>query len=245
MRGLTKGPPPANVSPIGQQPGTLAQWAATCATSLQAITDPKARTKHARTLFDSMYKLALRRLLFVEQYDLCVYCERQVEETTPPPPIDHWDPLSAFLHHAFTWENLHVSCRSVDTCDDRKKDESLNLPWPVNLQYENYLGFTSGGRMYVRNDVTIAPALLAALELALEDQPGPPRVKSTLNLNHPALRAAREAAIQVEEDTIALSPQITQAERQRHVAAMLAKPRRDDFVSARVAAWSQQLGVGR
>lgn len=188
-----------------------------------------------------MHKRYLRDLLFVEQRYVCVYCERAIDEVAPPPPIDHWNPLRGFLHQVFDWHNLHLSCRTVDTCDDRKKSVALNLPWPVNFQYENALGFTSGGRMYVRRDVALPEAQRQALEIAVEDQPGPPVVRSTLNLNHPALRAARAAAIETEEG----EPPATPQQRQQRITALLAQARRDDFISARLAALGGKLGVGR
>lgn len=238
MRRVTKGPPPTNVSPPGQVPCSLAEADAAYQQSRGAANDPVA---HARSEFDGLHKRQLRDLLFVEQRHLCVYCERAIDEVRPPPPIDHWNPLSLFLDQVFDWNNLHLSCRTVDTCDDRKKSVALALPWPVSFQYEDVLGFTSGGRLYVRNDVGVPPALRQALELALEDQPGPPVARSTLNLNQPALREARAAAIDAEDG----EPRLTPAQRQQRVAALVAQPRRDAFVSARLAALSGQLGVGR
>jgi uncharacterized protein (TIGR02646 family) len=201
--------------------------------------------EHARLEFDRMHKRHLRDLLFAEQSYLCVYCERQIDEVHPPPPVDHWNPLKLFLQEVFHWLNLHLSCRTVDTCDDRKKHTPLGLPWPANFQYEDVLGFTSGGRMYVRSDVTIAPQIRQALAAALEDQPGSPGTRSTLNLNQPALREARAAAIEAEEQIAQAEPAMTAAQREQRVATLLTQPRRDDFISARVASLSGKLGVGR
>lgn len=241
MRGLIKGAPPANVSTPTQEPASLAEWDADCQAGMAAIADSKAQVKYARTRFDSLHKRVMRDFLFVEQRNLCVYCERAIEEVQPPLPIDHWNPLSLFLQQVFNWENLHVSCLSIDTCDDRKKNVDLRLPWPVSFHYEEVFGFTSGGFMYVRNDVDIAPDLREALERALADLPGPPAARSTLNLNHPALRAARAAAIEVEEDMAPPTP----AKRQQRIATMLAQPRREAFISARLFALNGQFGLGR
>lgn len=238
MRGLTKGPPPANVSPPTQQQTSLAERDADYQVSVAAIPDAKARVKHARTCFDSMHKKNLRKDLFAEQRYLCIYCERQIDEVFPFPHIAHWNPLSLFLQEVFDWNNLHLSCLSVDTCDARQDNTALNLPWPVRFQYEDVLGFTSCGRMYVRNDVSVPPQLRQALEVALEDQPGPPIARSTLNLNHPALREARAAVIESEEGE-------PPGQRQQRIADLLAQARRMDFISARLAALSGQLGVGR
>jgi hypothetical protein len=168
----------------------------------------------------------------------------------PFPPVDHWNPLKHFLTQVLTWDNLHLSCRGVDTCDDRKHETPLNLPWPVIYAYEDVFGFTSGGRMYVRNDVTLPQALRDALELAVaEDAKGPNPIKSTLNLNHAALRAAREAAIDDEEEALALAvgqgTAPTPTDRTAHATTLLGRPRRPQFVSIRVAAVLQALGQGR
>lgn len=242
MRGLIKGPAPTNVSRPGQPQRSLAEVDAAYQLSRVTAVDP---VSHARLEFDDMHKRALRDLLFVEQRYLCIYCESPIDEVRSPPPIDHWNPLSLFLHLVFDWNNLHISCQSAGTCDNRKKSLALNLPWPVNFQYEQVLGFTSGGRMYVRTDVQVAPEIRQALEIALDDQLGPPVARSTLNLNHSALRAARAAAIEAEEMMAETQPPMTAAQRQQRVAALLAQPRRDSFVSARLAYLSGQLGVGR
>lgn len=240
MRHLIKGPAPTNVSPPGQEQRSLAAADAAYQLSRVKAADPVA---HARSEFDSMHKRYVRDLLFAEQSYLCVYCERAIREVHPPPPIDHWKPLSLFLHEVFDWNNLHLSCRTVDTCDDRKKNVALNLPWPVSFKYEEILGFTSGGRMYVRTDVQVEGQVRQALAIALDDQTGPPGIRSTLNLNHPALREARAAAIESEET--ASQPPMTKAQQEQRVASLLAQPQRDDFVSSRLAYLSGQLGVGR
>ena len=237
MRGLTKGLPPIDVSPPGQVPRSLAAADAAYQLSRLTAADPVA---HARSAFDSMHKRYLRDLLFVEQRYLCVYCEREIDEGHPPPPVDHWNPLSLYLHEVFDWNNLHLSCRGLDTCDDRKNSVALNLPWPATFQYEDVLGFTSGGRLYVRTDVPVPPPVRQALEIALEDQSGPPIARSSLNLNHPALCKAREAVIETE-----LEAPLTPAQRQRRVADLLALVRRAEFISARLAALNGQLGAGR
>lgn len=71
-------------------------------------------------------------------------------------------------------------------------------------------------------------------------------MKSTLNLNHPALREARAAAIEAEEAIIGNNqPPIPAAVRQQRAQALLSRLRRDDFISVRVAYLLELLGVGR
>lgn len=248
MRGITKRPPPANVSPPGQQACTFAQAAADFANGLPSTV--------ARIAFDAMHKPVLRAHLYVEQHHLCVFCEQEIQEGSPTPRIDHWRPLSLNPQDAFNWDNLHLSCATPDTCDVRKDSTPLkwlpndpDLPWPVRFAYEDVLGFTSGGRVYVRTDVLMSQAMRLALKLAIDDQHhnGVLR-KAILNLNAPALTAAREAAID-DEETALLSAnggqQPTQAQRQARVASTLAAARLPGFVSIRVAWLREELGRGR
>lgn len=247
MRGITKGPAPANVARPNRRARTLAQ--ADADYQVRRATTTKTPQQHARDSFNRLYKRALRADLFAEQGNLCIYCERTVEEPAPagpePPPIDHWMPLNLYLNDVFNWNNLHVSCDTIDTCDGRKEGRDIGLPLPCGFKYEDVFGFTSGGRMYVRADVTIGPQLRQALAVALDDQPGPPSIRSTLNLNQPALREARAAAIEAEEAFVEGQPPTPAAQRQQHARALLSQTRRDDFISARVAYLQGQLGVGR
>src|SRR5690242_6283971 len=109
MRGLNTGPPPTNVSPPGQVPRSLPPADAAYQRRRVAARDPVV---HARSEFDSMHKRYLRDVLFVEQRFLCIYCEGAIDEAHPPPPVDHWNPLSQFVDQVFDWSNLHLSCRS-------------------------------------------------------------------------------------------------------------------------------------
>lgn len=249
MRGVLKGaPPPNNVRKPGDVAATLAQADAAYQAGLPVAPMP---TVYARAEFNRLKKSVLRANLFLEQRCLCVFCERQVAEPprplppgVEPPPIDHWEPLSLYLHRVFDWSNLHISCQTIDTCDDRKKSLDLGLPVPSTFRFEDVFGFTSGGRVYVRNDVVLAGPLRAALELALDDCPGPGgTVPSTLNLNQPALRAAREAAIEDEERALgATPPGAAGADR---AGTLLGQAQRLAFVSARVAYLLNHLGRGR
>jgi hypothetical protein len=160
------------------------------------------------------------------------------------------------LNDVFNWENLHLSCATYDTCDSRKQGNPLKvlatdpeLPYPSQTNYEDALGFTSDGRMYVRKDARIPSSVRSALELAIEDQMvGGQKRKSVLNLNSPALRDARAAAIEDEENAFRSAlggGAATAAHRLAHVAALLAAARLPEFVSIRVAAIAENLGIGR
>jgi uncharacterized protein (TIGR02646 family) len=210
----------------------------------------------ARTAFDTMHKPALRSHLYVEQHHLCVFCEQEINDGSPMPRIDHWRPLSLNLFDVFNWDNLHLSCATLDTCDARKDCTPLkwlpadaDLPWPAQFVYEDIVGFTSGGRIYVRGDVQMSDVMRLALQLAIDDQDdNGVRRKAILNLNAPPLRAAREAAIDDEEAALLSAnggEQPTQAQRHARATSILAAAHRPGFVSMRVAWLRQELGRGR
>jgi uncharacterized protein (TIGR02646 family) len=253
MRGITKLAPPGNVSPPGQAPCSLVRAASNYSSGLPAAANPQ---RYARSEFDCMHKPALRGQLYVEQHYLCVFCEQEIQEGSQTPRIDHWRPVSLNLQDVFNWDNLYLACATPDTCDVRKGNTPLkwlaldpDLPWPVQFAFEDVLGFTSGGRVYVRNDVQLNQGTRQALELAIDDQSqnGVLR-KAILNLNAPALREARAAAIDDEEAAVLSATggqPPTPQQRQVQAMSILASARRPGFASIRVASLAGELGVGR
>jgi uncharacterized protein (TIGR02646 family) len=197
-----------------------------------------------------MHKIELRRFLLVEQRGLCVFCECEISESFPPPSIDHWNPIHRCSHDALNWRNLHLSCRRTNTCDDRKKNSELELPWPSLFEYEAVFGFTSGGNIYLRNDVELEYHRRQALELVLDDYPlGRAIRKSTLNLNSPALREARAAAIEDEEQALqdehGIAGPFPQANLDARAAFHLGSTSYPGFISIRLAWLAGTLGIAR
>ena len=253
MRGVTKLAPPANVSPPAQAICSLVQAAANYSNGLAGAANQHT---YARTAFLGMHKPALRGQLYLEQRHLCVFCEQEIHDGSPTPRIDHWRPIGLNLDDVFNWHNLHLSCAAPDTCDVRKGSTPLkwlaadpDLPWPSQFAYEDVLGFTSGGRVYVRNDVQVDQVIRRALELAIDDQRHDGVLRTAiLNLNAPPLREARAAAID-DEETALLSANgeqhATPYERQAQALSILAVARWPGFVSIRIACLRGELGRGR
>jgi uncharacterized protein (TIGR02646 family) len=194
--------------------------------------------------------------MYREQRSICVFCERRVEEGYPKPRIDHWQPVSANHQLALHWRNLYLSCPAAGTCDDAKRDNSLrcdegdsDLLWPTNFDYEDVLGFTSGGKIYVRTNVNIADHVRRALALAIDPQPHANGLRpSILNLNHRVLVAARIAAIDGERERIArefFGRHATRPERDQRAGALLQMNPFPPFVSVRVAWLRKTLGRGQ
>jgi uncharacterized protein (TIGR02646 family) len=215
-----------------------------------------AKTDFARSEFDKLDKFKLRVVLYSEQRFICIYCEREIREGFPVPRIDHWKPLSVYHEFALHWKNLYLSCPHEKTCDDAKGDTLLqyeegdsDLPWPADFTYENILGFTSGGKIYVRTDVNIDDAIRRALALAIDPQPQANGYRpSILNLNHPSLVAARKAAIDVEQERIArefAGRHAERLERELRAVDLLQRNPFPTFVSVRVAWLRKTLGRGQ
>lgn len=252
MRGLEKPRPPENVSPDGQAPRRFVDAEQE---HLAAVGSTPNKVRFARSEFNRLDKPKLREVMYGEQGFLCVYCERRLSEGASPPQVEHWRPLSAATEFAIHWNNLYLSCSTRDTCDGSKgarplkaKDTDPDLPWPTDFAYEDVVGFTSAGYMYVRSDVALDEATRNALELAIDDrEEGGRRQRAILNLNHPTLREARSAALDSEQARLqgafgpgAPSPQ----ERAVRASQTLARDPLPEHVSIRVAVVLDTIGAG-
>ena len=253
MRGLAKDRPPANVSPDGQTPRSFAEAEQEY---LAALPGRDNEVSFARSQYGRLEKRRLRQVMYGEQRSLCVYCERRIAEGDPTPRIDHWRPLSSDPDFAIHWENLYLSCPEPETCDSAKGDrpfrweeDDADMPWPVDLPYEDFVGFTSGGEIYVRSDVSLPDATRRALELAIADRTDGPGVRrGILNLNHPELVAARAAAVDSERTRLGRRPgnePATRDEREQLATQILEVDQLPEYVSIRVAWLRKRLGRGR
>ncbi|MEM7584146.1 MAG: hypothetical protein AAF560_12235 [Acidobacteriota bacterium] len=255
MRGVRKPWPPQKIDRDGNDPRRLVDAEKEY---LVALSNKEAhkRSAFARGQFDDLRKRELREVLYREQGALCVYCERDLVERHPEPRIDHWRPLSLNPELALHWENLYLACPADDTCDGRKGNRPLkwdkgdpDLPWPTELAYEDIVGFTSLGEIFVRADAVIDDATRKALQLAIEDQLDGGRVrKAILDLNHPAIVAARAAALDSERKRLEKDYENETAsgpDREKRADALLERSRRPAFVSIRAAWLRKALGKGR
>jgi uncharacterized protein (TIGR02646 family) len=251
MRGIAKIQPPANVSPDGQDLCSLSDRQAEYLVVLETRDN---RSAFARGVFDGLNKRALRVVMYQEQGSICIYCESEVHEGNPIPSVEHWRALSIHPELALDWRNLYLSCAAPETCEARKGKQALrwvdadpHLPWPSECRYQDLVGFTSLGEIYVRGDIDLEPATQRALELAIDDCDDAGLKRSAiLNLNHPSLVAARAAAIDIERDR--LSKEFNKAsmeERNQRAEAMLARNPLPSFVSIRVAWLRKELGRGQ
>jgi uncharacterized protein (TIGR02646 family) len=243
MRRISKLRPPVDISPDGQIPRS---FGAAEREYLATLKDQKLNKTHARSEFDKLDKLKLRAVMFREQRSICVFCEREIREGYPEPRIDHWKPLSTNHELALNWKNLYLSCPTEGTCDDAKGDRLLrceesdsDLPCPSDYAYENILGFTSDGRIFIRSDVKIDDSFRRSLALAIEPQHRAAGGRlAILNLNHRVLIAARIAAIDGERERMArefVRRHATGRDREQRVAALLKMDPFLPFLSVRIA----------
>ena len=210
----------------------------------------------ARSEFDRLAKRKLRVVMYREQRSVCIYCERRIAEGHLTSRIDHWYPLSRDRELALHWKNLYLSCPKPETCDSAKADHPFrwddtdsHMPWPVDLRYENVVGFTTRGEIYVRSDVPLPDAIRHALELAIADHTDGDRVRrGIVNLNDPALVKARVAAVRGERKRMERdfrNRTATRDEREERAAQLLGRGPLPEFVSIRVAWLRKTLGRGR
>jgi len=253
VRRIAKPWPPGDVSPDGHAPSSLRDAEDAYLAALPAAAD---QVGFARSEFDRLEKRKLRAEMYREQRFLCVYCERQIAEGSPTPRIDHWHPLSLDPRLALHWKNLYLSCHSLETCDSAKGDRAFrwhdadpHMPWPVDFRYEDVVSFTSLGEIYVRSDVQLPEATRRALELALADCNDGARIRrGIVNLNHPALVAARAAALDSERTRLEhdfRNRTASRDERDGRATELLGNDRLPAFVSIRVAWLRKRLGRGR
>ena len=253
MRGISKRWPPREVHRDGQARMSLRDAEAAFRATLPR--NPN-QARFARSKYEELDNEKLRREMYREQRSLCVYCERRVAEGYPPPRIEHWRPLSLDPKFALHWKNLYLSCPFPETCDSAKGGQPFrydatdtHLPWPVDLRYEDFVGFTSGGEIYVRSDVVLPDATRRALELAIGDRlTGDQGRRSIVNLNHPALVEARAAAVDSERTRMAKrfkNKTATKQERNQLTTHLLDGDQFPVFVSIRVAWLRRMLGRGR
>ena len=223
---------------------------------LAALPGVSNQRSFARSKYEDLDNRKLRREMYREQRSLCIYCERQVTEGCPTPRIDHWYPLSRDPGLAMHWRNLYLSCHKLETCDSAKGDHPFrwhdagsHMPWPVDLRYEDVVGFTSRGEIYVRSDVPLPDATRRALERAIADRTDGARVRrSIVNLNDPALVKARSAAVRGERKRLAKDFEnrtATRDEREERASQLLGRRQLPEFVSIRVASLRKTLGRGR
>ena len=252
MRGVSKPWPPRDVYPAGHEAVSL-QGAE--AAYLAALPNADNQSAFARSAFDGLDKGKLRSNMYREQRSLCIFCERRIGEGHPAPRIDHWYPLSRESGLALHWKNLYLSCPKLETCDSAKGDhpfrwdDESHMPWPVTLRYEDVVGFTSRGEIYLRSDVLSPDPVRRAIELAIADHTDGDRVRrGIVNLNDPALVKARWAAVRGERKRLERDFQnrtATRDEREQRASQLLGRNQLPEFVSIRVAWLRKTLGRGR
>ena len=256
MRGISKPWPPRDVRPDGQEPESLREAETAFLAALPEAANVTARARGRKKNQKPLKKPKLRVVMYREQGSLCIFCERRIAEGHPAPRIDHWYPLSREPERALQWKNLYLSCSKPETCDTAKADDPFRwddsesrMPWPVDLRYEDVVGFSTRGEIYVRSDVTLPAAVRRALELAIEDRTDGGRAKrGIVKLNDPALLKARVAAVRGErrrmEKELKNRP-ATFDEREERASRLLGRLPLPEFVSIRVAWLRRRLGQGR
>ena len=252
MRGISKPWPPRDVFPDGHKAASIRDAEDAY---LAALPDAGDQAAFARSAFDGLDKGKLRTEMYREQRSLCIFCERRIGEGHPAPRIDHWYLLSRESGLALHWKNLYLSCPKLETCDSAKGDDPFrwddesHVPWPVTLRYEDDVGFTSRGEIYLRSDAMSPEPVRRAIEIAIVDRTDGDRPRrGIVNLNDPALVKARWAAVRGERKRLEKDFEnrtATTDEREQRASQLLARSQLPEFVSIRVAWLRKTLGRGR
>ena len=118
----------------------------------------------------------------------------------------------------------------------------------MTLRYEDVVGFTSRGEIYVRPDAMSPDPVRRAIELAIADRSDGDRGRrGILNLNDPALVKARSAALRGERKRLQKhfeNRTATRDEREQRASQLLRRSQLPEFVSIRVAWLRKTLGRG-
>ncbi len=241
MRGVRKGSPPGNVSPVRQTARSFTQARLALKKALAADGGPSP-TATARAAYEALEKGPIRLLLFKEQMGLCVYCEKPLptpgaEEDEARsgqsglPRIAHWEPIDVDPEKALDWDNLHLSCPSKTSCDIVQGKRSLGLPVPNDERYEDQLTYSSLGELDVRSDARAAISGALANAIGTRASPG------ILSLNAPDLVDARGDVIDTIRTEVGQKfrgKRATKQALQKIAERLLAQDPLPGFVSAQV-----------
>jgi uncharacterized protein (TIGR02646 family) len=194
---------------------------------LAEATNENIKTEIARNRFkQENFPTLAKQVLGAEQHGLCVYCERKIDplkNLVDPTSIrvDHWKPLSKFPELALTWVNLHASCSFKNSCDSKKANTELNIPYPSEKNYALCLQFSLFGKVTVNEKAPLTKEEISALKIAINE---------TLNLNHPMLLAARKSQIEATRTSLAKKIDIEKIEALKK--KLLNNLPRQQFISA-------------
>jgi len=103
-------------------------------------------------------KTQLREYLIKEQYGLCAYCERKLEDKGDL-SIDHFKKRELFPNLTLEYYNFFISCKSKNHCESfkdnkfktLKKEDYAKIIHPYSDEPEYYLSYNFMGEM-VPND---------------------------------------------------------------------------------------------
>lgn len=112
-------------------------------------------TKALRQQFDLLPKQDIRQALLDEQYFLCAYCMRRIENEELHMNIEHWSPLSKDKDNALNYRNFLAVCkggadipgntkRRVLCCDAKKLDTELTID-PQDQEMMSHIRYNKDG----------------------------------------------------------------------------------------------------
>ena len=176
---------------------------------LGVLPDAGDQAAFARSAFDGLDKGKLRSEMYREQRSLCIFCEQACWRGPPPRPgLTTGIRSVASRGSPFTGRTSICPAPSWKPATRPKATTrfggTMNLTFPGQwpLRYEDVVGFTSRGEIYVRSDAMSPDPVHRAIEFAIAGRTDGDRVRrGIVNLNDPALVRARSAAVRVRAET--------------------------------------------
>lgn len=147
---------------------------------------PSSPEKEDKKDLDINYysRAELKEYIASEQGYICCYCNCEIKEDLSNSNIEHLIPKSTNINLTLSYENLALSCRTNETCNQKRGNIELPI-LPTNPNCELSFRYQLDGKVnpnYKENQEEYKP-----LEKMIED---------TLNLNNTSLKLDRKQVIE-------------------------------------------------
>ncbi|MCK5716870.1 MAG: TIGR02646 family protein [Thiomargarita sp.] len=111
-------------------------------------------------------------ILSKEQFVLCAYCEKKIDETADRSNIDHFKTRNLFPNLTLDYNNLLVSCNIHGRCSNYKDkniklDDYNKILHPVLDNPHNFFNYLLTGEIYSKNNLSLSDKERAELTIDL------------------------------------------------------------------------------
>jgi len=100
-------------------------------------------------------------ILSKEQYNLCAYCEKEINSDSLKSNIDHFKKRVLFPEETLNYENLFISCNNKNRCSNFKgsnrrklsKNDYENIINPTLENPSNFFNYLPTGEIYPKSNL--------------------------------------------------------------------------------------------